>query len=300
MKCIFCSKLSLILLLINLCICSTGCLRLTNHAIGAAMSSMGPHAYHSTSPKFYFYGTNLCIREITTPTPLAPVAVIDFPLELALDLLILPGQCLDAKNINQWQKEYFSHLSLGELAYGGYKSEFRRRLNELPPDQLNHQNIVEGILSESFNDQRRLRPCFKILFQKDPRFIKAFLCSEKCMDRDNDIILLYILLHNLHKQASEEYAVFLYIGYNNVENNMLVLVKTMLKKGCDPNAIPPFQDKLKESIRGKSALDIVQDILEQSIKKGPNKFTAEYNHQLEQLIKLLKVHGAKTAKELGQ
>ena len=54
------------------------------------------------------------------------------------------------------------------------------------------------------------------------------------------------------------------------------------------------------SIRGKSALDVVQDILEQSIKKGPNKFTAEYNHQLEQLIKLLKVHGAKTAKELGQ
>ena len=221
-------KLFLMATVFCLCIYSTGCLRLTNHAIGSAMSSMGPHAYHSTSPKFYFYGSNLCIREITTPTPLAPVAVIDFPLELALDLLILPGQCLDAKNINQWQKEYFSHLSLGELAYGGYKSEFRRRLNELPPDQLNHQNIVEGILSESFNDQRRLRPCFKILFQKDPRFIKAFLCSEKCMDRDNDIILLYILSHNLHKQASEEYAVFLYIGYNNVEKNMLHLVKTML------------------------------------------------------------------------
>ena len=81
---------------------------------------------------------------------------------------------------------------------------------------------------------------------------------------------------------------------------MLDLVKTMLKKGCDPNAIPPFQDRLKESIRGKSALDIAQDYLERAEKEPQHKFTLEYIHYLEQLIKLLKDHGAKTAKELGQ
>jgi hypothetical protein len=294
-------KLFLMATVSCLCICSTGCLRLTNHAIGVAMSSMGPHAYQSTAHNFYFFGSKLCMREIATPTRLAPVAVIDFPLELALDLIILPGQCLDAKNINKWQKEYFSHLSLGELAYGGYKSEFRRRLNELPSVHLNHQNIVEGILSACPPwEQRRLRPCFKILFQKDPRYIKAFLCSEKCMNRENRLIIRDILSRNLHKQVSEEYAIFLYIGHNNAGKDMLDLVKTMLKKGCDPNAIPPFQDRLKESIRGKSALDIAQDYLERASKMPQHKFTLEYIHYLQQLIKLLKDHGAKTAAELGQ
>ena len=301
MKTVAFRKLFLLAAVSFLCICSTGCLRLTNHAIGVAMSSMGPHAYHSTAHNFYFFGSKLCIREIATPTRLAPVAVIDFPLELALDLIVLPFQCLDAKNINQWQKEYFSHLSLGELAYGGYKSEFRRRLNELPSDHLNHQNIVEGILSACPPwEQRRLRPCFKILFQKDPRYIKAFLCSEKCMNRENRLIIRDILSRNLHKQVSEEYAIFLYIGHNNAGKNMLDLVKTMLKKGCDPNAIPPFQDRLKESIRSKSALDIAQDYLERAENEPQNKFTLEYILYLKQLIKLLKDHGAKTAEELGQ
>ena len=310
------------LCLILLCLLSAGCLRIADNAFGHAMS---PGVYHSYAGDTYFYGTQLVGQCLTQP--FAPLAILDFPFELVIDLIILPVQLIDAQGISERRRQRAAQMSPVYLVRDGWMKEFKNHLPTM--DSWSRSYLAkELVYSESVSvGERKTCKYLKVLCEYDSGCLERLLNSDICLRFRHYKIYEYLFRHGFSvKDVSCENAVFFAVvsSYGHCILQEYKMARLLLQNGCNPNAAPPYmttethgkvsntplESEWKEFWRwyGKykdmTPLDIAISHLEQMKEENKesrnNKYDTLEMNNAEELVRLLRRFGAKTADELKE
>jgi len=299
-----------LLLLMCLCAFSTGCLRMAaeafvNLAPGSAMSPHPPPSVMYTDS--YFDGTKHVAPLVFTP--LAPIAILDLPLEIVWDIVLIPSQVLDvySRRIDQ-KRMMIANMEPFTLAQEGYFKEFKKKIRTLDSKQ---QAFAMISLTRSFlQDPEKYQPYVAFLYSLDNKYIGDFVLDS--LDFKSDSVLTDHLFQLGLRPAvfPHEHAVFNAVKYLRLHINdrppeystakQLSRIRILLRYGCNPNSIPEYhcryvRDFSSEDFDGETSLDMARSALEDFSNNG--------NHEEEALLKeivhLLEIYGAQTAKELN-
>ena len=296
-------KKSFLVLSLLICLLTTGCLRMTEFALGNAFSAMGPGTSCSMdSDAKYFHGTQLCWDE--RDSALLPVAVLDLPFEFAIDLLVLPAQLAHAVKMkrNKDRQDFMNRLSLIQLAERDFKEEFLRRLRD-EKGYIDSRRLMEDLVAPNHFHGRWRRalkyieividysPSFAWIYFTNPKCINSFFITKSLIDKGIDI-----------RKIPLECSVFCVLAWGTIGVEHYERVKYLLEHGGNPNGLPANKELLfPEKAYGKSALDIAKDAYDtycQQYTESPNPHMLKLKETTEKLVKLLESHGAKSFSDL--
>ena len=302
------------------CLLSTGCLRVMSETMGSALSK---GSYTSQAGDYFFYGSRLAGS--TLMTPLAPIGIVDFPFELAIDLFILPFQCLDAADMQRRRQKRISNMDAINIAREGLMSEFKLRLSTM--DTLQRCSLAEWLAYGEADRNSRMLRFIRVICEYEPMCFECLLNSTRCLYHSHYDVYQYLFRHGFSARGvSREYAVFyaLVASYGNPNKRQMKMLKLLIENGCNPNATPPpwsaeeqeskemtpvdmslksfWSVSAHEQYKGKTPLDIAIDQLDYSrkqLEQYPSSHNARYEMSYaEKVVELLRKHGAKTSMEM--
>ena len=291
------------MLLVCLCVFSTGCLRLGADAMrnfmpGSAMSPSPPRSMMVTDS--YFDGTKHVAPLVLTP--LAPIAILDLPLEIVWDILIIPEQLSAKAYRRRSELKMLANNPPVYMAEYGYFDEFKKRMRN--SDAVQRKHTMAALATRFAQDPDKYRPYVDSLFSLDPGCCDIMLDS---LDFRSETALTGHLFELGLRPADfpHEHAVF--NAMRNLRNYLrpseyyitkqLARIQLLLEHGCNPNSIPEYNCKyVRQEINdfcGESSLDMARNSVAE--------FTGSEKEAglLKEIVCLLEKHGAKTAKELN-
>ena len=297
-----------VILMACLCVFSTGCLRMgaavfMNVMPGAAMSPHPPPSIMVTDT--YFDGTKHVAPLVLSP--LAPLAIIDLPLEFVWDILILPTQLsLQASRREAHMREIAGMLP-DVLARYGYYDEFKKRVQKKSLEE--NSGIMANLAWAYAGEPEKFRPYVDYLFSLDHRCGGDHVLHSLNFSSETALTSRLFELGLRPADIPYEHAVFNSMKYIHMHINgrppeystekQLERIRILLENGCNPNSIPEYNCKFvyreMDDFEGESSLDMARSALEAFHKMGNEKEEAF----LKEIVLLLEKNGAKTAKELN-
>jgi len=301
-------KLLILLLMGGLCAFFTGCFRIgeavsSNFIPGMAMSPHPPPPVMVTDT--YFDGTRHVFPLVFTP--LAPIAILDLPLEIVWDVLLIPHQLCKKAAWSASERDRIAKMEPVNLALNGYFKEFQKRVRSIDTEQRAH--TMEGLRGPFSGAPDKFRPYIDDLFSQDYGCGEVILDSLLC--KDDTILTSHLFELGLRpSDFPHEHAVFNAVKY--IKNHFrfpyrdsfgystrgqLLRIRLLLEYGCNPNSIPEFRCKYVsmasyDDFEGESSLDIARNVL---ASLPGDEFEAKH---LKEIVDLLEKYGAKTAKDL--
>ena len=300
-------RLLVAMLAVCLCLFSTGCLRmgvaaLVNFMPGAAMSPHPPPSVMVTDT--YFDGTRHVAPLVLSP--LAPIAIIDLPLEVIWDVFIFPTQLSMKASRRESARRMIAEMNPSSLAENGYFDEFKKRVQSIDSEQKT--STMANLARPFAKNPDKLRQYVDYLFSLDHS------CGDLILDSlyfKNETALTSHLFELGLNPADfpHEHAVFNAIKYIRQHiygrppeystERQFERVRILLENGCNPNSIPEYNCKYVswsgEDFEGETSLDMARIALD-AFKKNGNEKEASF---MKEIVLLLEKHGAKTAQELN-
>ncbi len=224
--------------MLTVCLMSTGCLRIMMDTMGRSLSK---GSYTSHAGDYYFYGLKLVGDSMSGP--FAPVGIVDCTFELAIDLMVLPFKCLDAKGMRQRRQERIEKMEPIYLAQEGLIDEFKIRLASM--SAIERCALVDWLVyGEGGKDghTRRMLKCIYIMCEYDTACFEYLLNSYRSLSDWNLDVYQYLFSRGLSaRNITYEYAVFyaLVANWGHPRERQLNLLKLLIENGCNPNTTPP-------------------------------------------------------------
>ena len=313
-----------ILKILMLCFFCTICSSCGRLLIGAL-----DHKPLLTIQRPYFSITREEIHEIATKhNSMTPFLILDLPFEFVVDALLeAPWKALNDALMPLHERAKEKESSYHHLYGSNLETIFEQGLQQkglhlLSDDYLRVFKIklsqgvfmidVDRLLASGQGNQKYLARYLDAIVKQHKAYGLLFLNKYEYLRHPMLPIYRYLLSHSLKPSDYNEecaiwYAVVNYLHSEKQNPQQLELIKLLLKKGCNPNAIlarSPFTSavggnsvndmdaSINDSlIRSFSALDLACEYLEQS--KGTSPPDEKAIESATTLIQILRDYGAK-------
>ena len=298
-------KVLTVMLLLFLCTFSTGCIRIGAQVMMGAMSALGPTAAPDIMVTDTLFDGTRHVAPLVI-SPLAPLVIIDLPLEVLWDVLIIPAQLSMRASRRESQRRIIAEMSPTLLAENGYFDEFRKRVQGFGLEQ---NSIVMTGLARSFaQNPDKFRPYIDYLFSLDHE-CGGDIILDSLFFKDETALTGHLFKLGLRpSDFPHEHAVFNAVKYIHLHiygrppeystERQLERIRLLLENGCNPNSIPEYNCKYVWNIddfQGESSLDMAREALA-AFNKSENEEEAKC---MREIVSLLERHGAKTAKQMN-